>query len=354
VDEARGQNKLKFAAVAIGRNEGERLKRCLESLSTAARVVYVDSSSVDGSAQWARDHGLEVIELDMSVPFTAARARNAGFRALHEKSPDVPYVQFVDADCELRPTWPGRALAFLEAHSDVAVVCGRRRERYPEKSVYNWLCDREWDTPVGEVRACGGDAMMRVKAVEAVGGYRDDIIAGEEPELCVRLRAAGWHIWRLPEEMTLHDAAMTHFGQWWRRNVRSGYAYALGSYLHGASPERHWVWESRRAWLWGILIPVVCLVLGLFLGPGGWAFLLIFPMQVIRQVLRNNGRISERLGVAVFELLGRFPEAWGQIRFARDQLFGHNSRLIEYKRPQSPELQSADQPAQSLLGSTKK
>src|SRR6185437_6636133 len=138
------------------------------------------------------------------------------------------------------------AKSFLETHSNVGAVCGRRRERFPDRSIYNWLCDREWEGPAGEVRACGGDVMIRSSALKAVGGYRDDVIAGEEPELCVRLRTAGWSIWRLDTEMTLHDAAMMRFNQWWRRTLRAGYAFAQGAYLHGAPPERHFVWEMHR------------------------------------------------------------------------------------------------------------
>src|SRR5207302_6800108 len=137
---------------------------------------------------------------------------------------------------------------------------GRRRERYPDRSIYNRLCDREWDIPIGEVTACGGDVMMRTDALQSAGGYREELIAGEEPELCVRLRAAGWQVWRLDHEMTLHDAAMTHFYQWWWRHVRSGYAFAQGAHLHGSGAERHWVWESRRATLWGFCLPAVVII----------------------------------------------------------------------------------------------
>ena len=181
---------MKYGVVVIGRNEGERLRQCLMSLPRASVIVYVDSGSSDGSVQRARHLGADVIELDMRAPFTAARARNAGFRRLREISPDFEYVQFVDGDCELIDGWLEDAISFLNAHADVGAVCGRRRERYPERSIYNWLCDREWDGPVGDVRYSGGDVMIRADALEAVGGYRDDLIAGEEPELCVRLRAA--------------------------------------------------------------------------------------------------------------------------------------------------------------------
>ena len=178
------------------------------------------------------------------------------------------------------PTWIPAALAFLEAHSDVAVVCGRRRERHPEASIYNLLCDIEWNTEVGEAKACGGDAMMRVDAFRKVGGFRESLIAGEEPELCVRIRAAGWKVYRLDQEMTLHDAAMTRFSQWWKRSVRAGYAFAEGAYLHGGPPERHWVRESRRALFWGAALPLVIVVAALAVGPAALMLALVYPAQV--------------------------------------------------------------------------
>ena len=145
---------------------------------------------------------------------------------------------------------------------------GRLRERFPDRSVYNMLCDIEWNTPVGETKACGGNAMLRADALTQVGKYREDLIAGEEPELCVRLRASGWKIWRLDVEMALHDAAMTRFGQWWKRTKRAGYAFAQGAHLHGAPPERAGVRQSRSAWVWGLAIPVLAIGLSFWLERG--------------------------------------------------------------------------------------
>ena len=275
--------------------------------------------------------GVSVAELDAKSPFTAARARNAGFRRLRELAPDLSYVQFIDGDCEMDHTWPTAAISFLRSNEKVCAVLGRRRERFPDRSIYNRMCDKEWDIPLGEVLACGGDVMMRVDAFEAAGGYRDDLIAGEEPELCVRLRAAGWKIWRLDQEMTLHDAAMLHLWQWWRRQVRSGYAFAQGAHLHGQPPERHWVWESRRALLWGIGFPLLLAGALLVLGWWGALLLLIYPLQILRRSARMQGPWRSRLQFAFFEQLSRFPEAIGQLKFARDRLFGRRGRLIEYK-----------------------
>ena len=322
---------MTFGAVVIGRNEGERLQRCLRSLASAAALVYVDSGSTDGSANWVRGRGMEVIDLDASLPFTAARARNAGYRRLREIGPELDYVQFIDGDCELIKSWPEKAASFLDTHADVAAVAGQLRERHPEQSIYNWLCDQEWNGPTGEVRATGGIVMIRAKAFDAVGGYRENVIAAEDDELCIRIRENGSRIWRLECDMAIHDAAMTDVGQWWKRSIRAGYAYMQVADLHGDSPERYFVWESRRAWLWGLWLPLACLASGLVWDSWAWALWLIYPVHVLQKIVRGTGPLRDRATLALFHMLVLFPQSWGQIKFVRDRLLGRQARIIEYK-----------------------
>lgn len=318
-------------AVVIGRNEGARLLACLDSLQGAAAcVVYVDSGSSDGSPAAAAARGAIVVRLDLAQPFTAARARNAGLEILAAQEPPPVYVQFVDGDCELRAGWLGVASRFLDARLDAAVAFGRRRERHPEASVYNRLCDREWDVPVGPAKACGGDALMRLAAVTAAGGFRDSLIAGEEPDLCLRLRAAGWRIWRLDAEMTWHDAAILRFGQWWRRARRAGHAFAEGAALHGAPPERHWVRETRRALIWGLALPAAALAAGAAT-PAGWLILLAYPLQVLRLARRDGLARRGAWENAFFATLGKLPEAIGAAEYGLLRLLNRRRRLIEYK-----------------------
>jgi len=313
---------MSIAAVVIGRNEGARLVACLDALADVSPVIYVDSGSTDGSVAAAQARGAQVVQLDMSQPFTAARARNAGLAVL----PDgAELVQFLDGDCVVQADWLAQARAFLADHPDVAVVCGRRREMYPEASVYNRLIDAEWDTPVGQAKACGGDALMRVAPLRAVGGYRDDLIAGEEPDLCLRLRHAGWQIWRLDAEMTAHDAQIMRLGQWWQRSKRAGHAFAEGAALHGVAPERHWVVETRRALLWGVGIPLFIALLTLLVGPLGLLAALVYPLQVLRLAQRGG------LPWAFFSVLGKFAEARGALGYYWRRLSGGPRKLIEYK-----------------------
>jgi GT2 family glycosyltransferase len=257
----------------------------------------------------------------MSVPFTAARARNAGLAEVA----DTNFIQFLDGDCALQPDWLNKARAHLEAHPKTAVVCGRRRERHPEASIYNAMTDMEWDTPIGPAKACGGDALMRRDALTDVGGYDPSLIAGEEPEMCVRLRAKGWDVYRLDAEMTLHDADMHRFGQWWKRTQRAGHAYAEGAAMHGAAPERHNMPELKRIVFWGMALPVLAFVGALF-HSAALLILMAYPLQVLRLRLRGEGWPR-----AFFFTIGKLAEAQGALQYYVRKGLGRRSTLIEYK-----------------------
>lgn len=328
--------------VIIGRNEGARLIACLESAAAPNRpLVYVDSGSTDESVEAAAQRGARIVALDMTTPFTAARARNAGVAALRQDQARPDYVQFLDGDTVLAPGWLASARAFLEEKRKVAVACGRRREMRPDGSVFNLLCDREWDTPIGETAACGGDALMRLSAFEAVDGFRESLIAGEEPELCLRLREAGWTIHRLDAEMTGHDIDMARgvkgLGQWLRRARRAGHAFAEVSHLHRASPFRIWARETQRAVFWTGLAGL-SLICGLFFNPVFLLGLLAFPLQALRIALRDQppGLTSFAYGAL---LMAQKPwEAAGAAQYWIGKIFKRSSNLIEYKKtePQEP------------------
>lgn len=317
-------------AVVIGRNEGARLVACLGVLrGQVGRIVYVDSGSTDGSVAAAEALGAEVVTLDMARPFTAARARNAGLVALALGGNAAEFVQMIDGDCALRAGWLAVAVAFLQADPKVALVFGRRRERFPEASVYNQLCDREWDVPLGEVRACGGDMLIRRAALAEVGGYREEVIAAEDDELAQRLRAAGWTLWRVDAEMSWHDAAILRFGQWWRRAVRAGHGFGQVGALHPG----HFVAERRRVWFWGAVLPLVALVgfkmpwvalgvaglYGASFARTGWRF------------WRGGMAPGRSLGCAGLITLSKLPNLQGMLTWMWRNHRGAGPRIIEYK-----------------------
>jgi GT2 family glycosyltransferase len=320
-----GSSEARIGYVVIGRNEGERLRRCLQSLPRdAAPTVYVDSGSTDASVATAQGLGVAVVELESDRPFTAARARNAGFAQLVAARPDIDFVMFTDGDCELAPDWPRTGAALLDAHRDIAAVCGRLRERRPDASLYNRLCDIEWAAPAGDTIACGGVAMYRAGAFKDAGGFDETLAGGEEPELCVRLRERGWRIRRLEAEMASHDAAISNFAQWAARVKRGGRAFAEVSHLHRRSPKRIWRRETIRALAWAAILPAA--LLGALLVNGAiLALLLAYPLQVLRLATIDRDKLplpaQERPWVyAAFITLAKFPEAAGVLEFQLSRL----------------------------------
>jgi hypothetical protein len=134
--------------------------------------------------------------------------------------------------------------------------------------------------------------------------------------------------------MTLHDAAMTRFGQWWKRNVRAGHAYAEGAAMHGKPPERHLVKETRSNWFWGALVPI--LALAPVWPSRGWSAALlcgygILAWRIGRFVKKQGFSLRDARAYAIFVTLGKFPQMIGQLRFVVSRIFGRRSRLIEYK-----------------------
>jgi cellulose synthase/poly-beta-1,6-N-acetylglucosamine synthase-like glycosyltransferase len=331
----------KLGLVVIGRNEGERLARCLISVRDIPKRVYVDSGSTDGSIALARGEGVTVVELPTPPQFTAARARNAGLAQLLANDSDLEFVQMVDGDCEVQPGWISSALAALRAEPDLALVFGRRRERYPERSVYNALCDDEWNAPIGESSGCGGDALFRVEALRQVNFYNPAMIAGEDTELSMRLRKRGWRLRRIDAEMTLHDAAISRFGQWWRRIRRSGHGYGEMAFLHPDARDPNWPRSVRSIVFWGGAMPaawLLTIVLALALdarwGIVAAALLILWPLRMIqlarRQRLRGlTAKVARASGILL--MIGKLPQFLGLVGYHFDRLSGRASRLIEYK-----------------------
>jgi hypothetical protein len=224
-------------------------------------------------------------------------------------------------------------------------VFGRRRERYPERSVYNALCDDEWNAPIGESLGCGGDALFRVKALRQVDFYNPAMIAGEDTELSMRLRKCGWRLRRIDVEMTLHDAAITRFGQWWQRTRRSGHAYGEMAFLHPDARDPNWPRQVRSIIAWGGIMPSVSLlatVLALFLSPWLWIVVLLlllpWPVRIMQLSQRQrrrglSGRVARASGLLM--MLGKLPQFLGLIGYYRNRLIGRTSRLIEYKGPET-------------------
>lgn len=325
--------------VVIGRNEGEFLRQSLESALLASEtVVYVDSGSTDNSLEIAAALEVDIIELDPSIAFTAARAYNTGVDHLLASNSSVEFVQFLDGDAQLMIGWVKAAYETMLQDPEVAVICGRRCEKFPEQSIYNLLADMEWDTPIGEVTECGPESMMRLSLFQIVGGFNTSLIAGEEPEICFRLQQRGGKILRINATASQHDMNMTQLNQWWRRARRGGYAFAEEAWIHRQEAGQYRIRECLRIWLWTLGLPLSTIVLiqvttgfSLLLWPIGYVFALYKTYSWVSQERAYSS--AKSMIYSIFCLLIKFPELHGQIEFLLLRLLRRDRRIIEYKTP---------------------
>lgn len=312
-----------IGVVVIGRNEGDALRRALASVA-GHRVVYVDSASTDNSVAIARAAGVDVIVLDAATPLSAARARNAGVEHLTQRD-EVEFVQFVDGDCMLDPTWLPHAAALLRSRDDVAAVAGQLCEMHPERSLFNRLIEMEWRRPAGEAAHCGGVFMVRSRAFAAAGGFDDTLTAGEEPDLCRRLRADDWKLLRDAAPMGVHDAALTRWSQWSARQQRGGWA-SLCQWLRGNTDYRRQVF-STWAWTLGwVSITTIAWLIDWRLGAMCAA---TAPLQAMRLAWRSRRQLcmTDAVAFGALTMIGKWQQLLGQLRW-----------LI---RPAAPQLKPA-------------
>lgn len=345
------------SVVVIGKNEGARLGRCLASVQAANwthiphDIWYVDSGSSDGSLQTAERMGATALALDDVRP-CAAKARNLGWQQARGE-----FILFLDGDTELHPDFVTKALATLEDAS-LCAAWGHRRETQPQQSIYTRVLDLDWVYPVGRSLYFGGDVLVRRAALAQAGGFDGSLGAGEEPELCARLRADGWQIEHIDAPMTGHDLAVRSWRAYARRCWRSGMAYAEVAARARRLGDGLWQRESLRDMVHGlgwIALPLVVLALALLAGPA-WALLPLLPaaIMVCRSAWRARwkapGRPALLLAYAVHSQVQKIPALGGQLAWRWADARGRHVQLADYKElsAEAKTDKAADKPKWTL------
>lgn len=327
------------SVVVIGRNEGERLRRCLQSVfemdssGFETEVIYVDSGSIDRSVELAQSMGAKAIVLHPERP-SAALGRNAGWRAATGS-----IVLFLDGDTILHPRFVTDSLQEF-SDPEIAVVWGHRRELYPERSIYIRTLDLDWIYAAGRTPYCGGDALFLRDVLERVNGFDETLIAGEEPELCRRIAALGFAILHVDRPMTGHDLAIHRWGQYWRRSTRAGHAFAEVADRFQSTQQQFWTEESkanrnRALALVGLLLLGLA---GLIVWRSPWplaAVLVFLALLAGRSAWKVRWKSNDLLALALYGVhshLQQLPIYIGQLQYKLNRRRGKRAMLVEYKQ----------------------
>ena len=326
-----------LSIVVIGRNEGQRLSSCLESIKRARgvavnEVIYVDSASTDGSSELALQHGATVIVVRPERP-TAAIGRNAGWRCAVSD-----FILFLDGDTVLHPDFAMVACGALAQDPSLAATWGHRREIHPQASIYNRILDLDWIYPPGFTEFCGGDVMMRRKILVDTGGFDESLIAGEEPELCRRIRARGYRMLHIDCPMTGHDLQITRWSQYWMRATRAGHAYAEVSERFRNSEDPFWTSDCRRSmtlgsfWLISFTAAMAASIFFGFLPVSLWlASLLLMSARSAWKARWKRTSLGNLLLYGFHSQLQHIPILVGQLQYELNKRRKRPRKLIEYK-----------------------
>ena len=320
--------------VIIGRNEGARLVKCIESAQNLEypadkmEIIYVDSLSSDGSADRVKKMGIEKVYVLKEEKTCAAMGRNLGLE--HAKG---DLILFLDGDTQISSDFLSAAVPHFD-NDEIAIVYGRRTEIHPE-SLYIRLCGSDWSQRIpGFTETSAGDVLMRSRVIREIGGYKE-IIAGEDPEMSNRVINGGYKILFLDKDMVRHDLGMHSFRQYWRHSVRSGFAYAVVADITKLRPIPLWVDKNRKIRLQGliyILAPLLGATASVLLGtPLPFLIYLILGGLILgRSYVKNRKRGIKGTFNAVYTLHSHFlkiPLIIGQLTY----LTNKNKSLIEYK-----------------------
>jgi N-acetylglucosaminyl-diphospho-decaprenol L-rhamnosyltransferase len=246
--------------VVVTWRSGERVLRCLERLAgqhPAQRTFIVDNASRDGTVAGVRERFPDLCVLELAQNRGFGAAVNAGAAA-----GDGEAIVLVNDDVLVADGCMQALLAPLEADQLCAMVAGMTTipgtdlvdafgvELDVTLAAYNRLRHQTPGEHAGLLAApSGGLAAYRRTAFEQAGGFDERLFAyGEDVDLGLRLRLAGWTAAAAPAARGVHESgASIGVGSPRQRELfgfARGFLLARYGVLHGRAAMRALIFEA--------------------------------------------------------------------------------------------------------------
>lgn len=196
-----------ISIVIIGRNAEWSIGRLLESVvarlppNVTSEIIYVDSASTDCTLEIVARYPARIIRLSAGKRLCASAGRFVGTQYATGQ-----YIVFLDSDMELLGGWLERAIRLLERRPDIAVVSGIQVDTGGGMGDQRLVAGGCSEDSFAEARFAGSAAMFRREVLAKAGTWNPHIVSDEEPELCLRIRRAGYRI------VQLNSLSVRHFG----------------------------------------------------------------------------------------------------------------------------------------------
>jgi acetyltransferase-like isoleucine patch superfamily enzyme len=180
--------------------------------------------------------------------------------------------------------------------------------------------------------------LVRRDALAQVDGFDPNLKAGEEPEMCSRLRATGWVIEHIDEPMTGHDLAIRTWKAYWLRAKRSGMAYAEIAHKMQKKGDLMWQNEAKRDLVHGSIYLASPLILAALYALSPLIPLIaavLFFTLLIRTALRSAWKAPTNhmlcMQYAVHVHLQKIPSLFGQLAWRLNHRRGGATQWVDYK-----------------------
>lgn len=305
-------NEKSITVIVVNWNNRDLLRECLFSLRRQTyknfHVIVVDNGSIDGSIQMLdSEFGGFAYLIKNARNFGFCRAVNQGIRA--SKS---DYVALLNNDAEAHPSWLEEMTRAIDRADDVG-MCAAKIMKYDPPNVIDKVghlmypdgqnrgrgtgqVDRgQYDTDEEAFFPDGCAALYRRSVFETAGMFDEDFFAyGDDAEMGLRARLAGWRTVYAPKAVVYHHHSQT-----------------LGAY----SPKKIFFVERNRIWLAIKLFPSSVLWLNPYYA--GLRFLLGGVAAISRR--GPTGRFSSEYSIlrlawtiihANLSALSRLPQMW--------------------------------------------
>lgn len=288
------QEEVELSIIIKTLNEERNIARCIEAILSslhdmAVEIIVADSGSSDSTIDIAASYPITIVQLADPRERSCGIGPQLGFQHSHGR-----YVLILDADMVLHATFVRCALAKMKSDSRRAGIGGQLVEC--SGTGYEYDLRRSLSSAQDEeVNWLDGSGLYRREAILSVGYLSNrNLHAYEEKELGLRLRYAGWRLYRMAEVAVDHYGHAIDTVQLLRRRWRSGYAAASGESIRACfgKPYLLDMVMVHRALVACLFIQLLFLASAVALPWFPAAFLLLCLFIVIGsfvQVVRKNG-----------------------------------------------------------------
>jgi len=239
-------SQLDLSVVIVSYNTADFLGRCLNSVASQSNVTWevivVDNCSKDGSTDFLRNvfPWVELIANDHNLGFS--QANNQALNICNGR-----YVYYLNPDTEVQPYAFKKMVDFMDSHPDVGLAGTRLvfpdgsiqssvEHRYPgQRYIKNELKGLKGDI----AWVLGASMIVRQSLIRSLKGFDENFfLYGEDLDLCLRIRKAGWLIGHISEAEVIHWEGQSERGnlpvEVWEKKINGEFAFYRKHYSNKA------------------------------------------------------------------------------------------------------------------------